>query len=438
MGRTTDGHVASMRQVCVLGAVVVLMVGACGISRPSVPVCAPVPDPSSAATAAHPKEPVYGITRDIDGDGSAVLARRDALSFQPVSRSIAVPEYHDAWALSPDGKQIALGISAPSSEFGGRQGRVGVLLVDLTTMRVLRGIETGIAADALAWLTPTRLVAGLLREGTVLIDPRTGTIVTRWPEFSDPQASAQTDDALVMLAGPDPDTTADTATAPVRLAVVDASAGLRTVSLERIELRSQFADGTHYSDRAGLAVDPTHKRALVVAAGSPIAEVDLRTLRVTYHSNVLEDVQATNDVLAHTRNALWLRDERFLVFGRDVRPSGEFAAGASIIDTADWTSCSINAEAGKATISPDRLLLYADGAGPGVGLRGYTVTGRPAFQLFAGDHLSNVFVAAGRAYIQNMRRFRVVDASTGEILSDIPASFQIADLISASYRNRPT
>jgi hypothetical protein len=248
-----------VRRFPLIGIVAVVTVGlvtvafvACDGRGPPAAVCSPASSPPSGTTPVATNHSVLGITGPRDGSGEAVLARRDPLSLQPVSPQVPIAEYHDAWSLSPDGSQIALAISAP-----GREGRVGVLLVDLDTMKVVRGIETGIAAAALEWLAPRVLIAALQRGGTVRIDPVTGTITNRWPDFSFPDESARTKDSIVMLAGPDPDTSAGSA--PARLAVVDARDGLRSVVLERIRLRVRLANGTEYRDRAGLAVDPERK-----------------------------------------------------------------------------------------------------------------------------------------------------------------------------------
>ena len=86
-------------------------------------------------------------------NGASILARFDPLSLRPVSRQVPIAEYHDAWALSPDGSRVALGMSAP-----GREGRIGILVVDLETMKVVRGIETGVAAEGLG--PQVRLASG--------------------------------------------------------------------------------------------------------------------------------------------------------------------------------------------------------------------------------------------------------------------------------------
>ena len=69
---------------------------------------------------------------------------------------------------------------------------------------------------------------------------------------------------------------------PARLAVVDAGGRAASVVLERIQVGSrqeQVGNDVRIESRhAGLAVEPTGRRAFVAAAGGLIAEVDLQTL----------------------------------------------------------------------------------------------------------------------------------------------------------------
>src|SRR5262245_7249165 len=134
--------------------------------------------------------------------GAAILGRLDPRSLKPVSKTVQLAEYGRAWSLSPDGSQLALGISSGVSLVSPPRpihGRIGVIVVDLPTMKIVSEVSTGIKAEALGWLRPRRLVAALQGRGTVLIDTRTATIVRRWTGFSGPLAWARTRDGLVML-----------------------------------------------------------------------------------------------------------------------------------------------------------------------------------------------------------------------------------------------
>src|SRR5439155_346056 len=75
--------------------------------------------------------------------------------------------------------------------------------------------------------------------------------------------------------------------APVRFAVVGSDGTLRSAALDQVRAGvTKTAAPQAYTqvDLAGLAVDPSAGRAYVVAANDPVAEVDLRTLAVGYHT----------------------------------------------------------------------------------------------------------------------------------------------------------
>jgi hypothetical protein len=388
------------------------------------------------ATAAQ-SEPLLGILQP--PNEGAILARFDPLSLEPVSRQVPVGEYHNAWSASPDGSHLALGVSAP-----GRTGRVGVLIVDLKAMKVVRRIETGIAAEALGWLAPRRLVAGLQRGGTVLVDPLTGRILRRWPGFSFPDTSARSRDGLVMLfPGTLHHTGQREGSAAPRLAVVDAQGRLRSVALEDIQLGVRFVEGVTYADDAGLAVDPGRARAYVFAADAPVAEVALRTMGVSYHRleslflkpGELGDKEVRpEDVGARNRRALWLEAGRALVFGRDFVPArGEasttIAAPATLVDTGSWSSCTLDTSAGGAAFVADRLLAYGSGDPSSLGLRAYSGDGRRVFHLFKGEQVRDVLAGAGRAYVSTARALHVVDVRSGKIVGEIVPPPELVEVV---------
>jgi hypothetical protein len=397
---------------------------------PTIAACRSTPGPSVGMKAAASTRPFLGVVQP--PSGAAILARFDPLSLAPVSHRVAIAEYHDAWSLSPDRSQVALGMST-----SGRAGRIGILVVDVGSVNVVRGIETGVAAEAVAWLSPRVLVGALQRGGTVLVDPVTGKILHRWKSFSSPDASARTADAFVMLAAA-PGPAAGSGGRIARLGVVDARGRLRSVSLERIRLGVHSANGAEYVDRAALAVDPDRGRAYVFAATAPTAEIDLRTMRVSYRSLALgPGTKTKTSVLAQERRALWLGDGRVLVSGRDLMQAGAngfawAATGAILVRTRTWSSCVLEAKAGGAAFERGRVLVYAAGARPGIGLSAYTVAGRKAFHRFDDEEVWSVAANGGRAYAQTPDRLHVVDVRSGQVLKTIGSSLELADVIDDS------
>jgi len=265
-----------------------------------------------------------------------------------------------------------------------------------------------------------------------------------------PDASARTRDGLVLLfPGPLRATAEGEGTAAPRLAVIDAPGRLRSVALERIQLGVRYREGVGFADEARLAVDPGRERAYAFAADAPVADVDLRTMRVTYHR--LEALflgpgefggagaQPKGAVRARNRRALWLGDGHVIVFGRDyVATDGEdFAsipAGATLVDTARWSLCMLDARASGAAFDAERLLVYGPGSPVsrdlrGVGLRAYTVEGRETFHLFDREQVWDVQVTANRAYVRTARAVYLVDARSGNVLSEIVPPPELVDVV---------
>ena len=380
------------------------------------------------------REPLLGML--MRPDTSILFARLDPLSLKPISRRVELGEYHDAWSRSPDGAEVALGISAP-----GESGRVGIVIVNPDEMRVVEEIETGGAAEALAWFAPRLLAAGLVQDGTVLVDPRSGEVLRRWPSLSDPEASARIREGLVMLfRGPASSSSKGSATAAPRLAIVDARGRLRSALLDRIRLRTRSANGIHYADDAGLAVDPERERAYVFAADAPVAEIDLRTLNVSYHRvealflrpGELGGIELQPEhVGARSRGALWLDDGRALLFGRELLPSGgdnfeTVAAGAIVVDTVTWGSCTLDSTASAAKLVGGRVLTY----GPArTGIHAFSLRGRNTFHTLDGQHVWFVGTAGERAYARAQGATYVIDVKSGNVLNRITPPRDLVDVV---------
>ena len=344
-------------------------------------------------------------------------------------------EYHDAWSLSPDRSQLALGISAP-----GRKQRIGILIVDLRAMQVVTRVETGIAAQALGWPAPRRLVASLQTGGTVLVDPLTGKILRRWPGFSYPDASARTRGGFVMLFGGTNEAlfggspvTPPRSIVP-RLGVVDARGRLRSVPLEQIRLTVRYR--LYSADRAGMAVDPSQARAYVFAANAPAAIVDLRTMRVSYRPVALGPRDGENrKVLARDRRALWLEDGQVVVFGLDRLPEAgreTTPAGATLVNTATWRTRLLDRTADGAAFAAGTLLTYRSRGAVRNGLRMYALGGGRGLTLLDGEDVVDVQAASGRAYVRTPSAVYVLDVMSKRIVNKIVPPVELRDVIIGS------
>jgi hypothetical protein len=188
-----------------------------------------------------------------------------------------------------------------------------------------------------------------------------------------------------------------------RLAVVDADGPVRSVELARTRASAFFTGGRQR--RPGLAVDPEGRRAYVVGAGEPVAEVDLRTLRVSYHElgahrsalgrvrDWLEPEAAAKGALdGPDRHALWLGNGLLAVTGQDGRAvrtrRGEVTgmsttpAGLDVVDVRAWRAVHLGRRTTDAALVEGRLLgfgvTFRRGRTAGAGLDVYARgTSRP-------------------------------------------------------------
>ena len=347
-----------------------------------------------------------------------MLSRLDPLTLRPFGRRVQVGEFHDAWSFSPDRSRVALGISAP-----GPTARVGIRVVDLAGMRVLRNIETGIAATALAWLAPDRLAAVLLSGDVVVVDPTSGATIRRWEltsatPFSFAKSARAPGMLVALLAG-------DGRLGAARLVLVDrGGTRLRTIRLRRIVVGETFTPGKELLriQDAGLAVAPRRKRAFVAGARW-LAAVDLVTGAVTYHR--LPGGAAAGSRVSR-RDAEWLGQGLLSVFGQDFVGRGEardlrqVPYGVRVVDTRRWSTRTAAPRATHARRAGRRLLIHATGQtfgrpAAGVGLALHTLPGRRLRHLFEREAME-VEVAGRYAYTLNSRVLRIVAIGSGKVV----------------------
>jgi hypothetical protein len=149
---------------------------------------------AGAEEAAAARAPV-GVVSTLNGDPASV-ARLDPVSLRPAGPRLRLGEYHDGWSFSPDRSQLALGMGG-AGETCGR----GICIVDVDSMRITGDVAAPISVEAVAWLTPRRIVAVLHSGGVLVADPVTGTIVRRHPlrfrTYRPP--SARTPDGFAVL-----------------------------------------------------------------------------------------------------------------------------------------------------------------------------------------------------------------------------------------------
>jgi hypothetical protein len=379
------------------------------------------------------------------GDG-ARLARIDMHTLRPVAGRSTPLGFVDAWAFArPSGNLLALATHAhENSTFD------AVRLVELHGLRLVkRAVPLPGIARALLWARLDRLVAVVHdccspAATVVTIDTGSRRVLVKQELAGDVQAVARAADALVLLETPHNEIGAS------RLSVVSSDGTVRSTPLDRVVAGTTWpADG---SDPIGttrlpaLAVDPAAYRAHVVQPDGPAAEVDLRSLAVTYHdlaaprsalarlSSWLMPSAAAKGLNGPRRVGRWLGDGLLAVTGTDEvareGPDGQRTlsgspAGLAIVDVRDWTIETLDAGADAVTAADGLLLVtgssYSSQAPEpkGMGLAVYGPDRKLRFRLFQGTSSWVQAALGGRAYVGrsgNGSLADVVDLETGQVV----------------------
>jgi hypothetical protein len=369
------------------GALALLLMAGCTALGPdasrratSPATTAPTAPGTPAVTPSLPPGPVArsagGPVMAVVGDPGRELVQLDPDSLRPLpGRRLALTDTVGGYAWSPDGSTLVLGDTDTDALF----------LVDAQRMRMLgkTWLDVPNAPRWFGWLGPRRLLAVVdqpLRDpdaklgdtAVVLVDPLANL-------HGGVQTAVFAGDRAVLL------TTPSEGIGMAGLAVVDdqgtvRSAPLRAISAGDKEPTDQgSSEGVMERREVGLAVDRAGGRAFVVAAGTPVAEVDLATLSVAYHglsqpASLLQRlagwfVPAAEAKLASgpLRSACWLGDGLLAVWGSDarvVKDAGgeptvkETPSGLKLVDTRRWTVTPLHPEATAVRWHHGRLLAF--------------------------------------------------------------------------------
>ena len=334
-----------------------------------------------------------------------------------------------SWTASPDGQKLAIARNDASS----------LRLVDVGRMRVTANIRVGGGAiGALAWLMPGRVLAVQEQPGErqrlLAVDLVKQRVAARQSLGGSVQRLARTPDELVMLLAP------AQAISPARIAVADRRGGVRFVRLARILAGSKLL-GTGSDHRVevqlpGLAADSDRHLAFVVTE-SLVAEIDLRSLAVSYHTldreasflsrlrNWLEPAASAKQVSGHARDVRWLGGTLLAFSGTDTDQSQMRPAGLFVADARSWNVRRIDPGATGFEVAGDVLLATGGSWDPeqertsGIGLAAYGFDGGKRFQLFDGQQAWLAQVYGGRAYVgtSGQEALRIVDLANGTVVA---------------------
>ena len=357
-----------------------------------------------AAEAAGQTErpPLLGI---VWGGSGTEIAKLDALTLRPVSESVRVNEPSWFVARSPSGNRAAFAV-------GRLQDRLRFL--DLQRMRFVGGLRLPGAIGTL-WRDPRRLVvvAGGDPTAVFVVDPLTRR--ARRTHYLDGSVTALARSAgrLVLLLAP------RGRIGPARVAVVGAGGAVRELKVPGVRAGFEVVDQSNYTMRQeapGLAVDPSGRRAVIVPAVGPVAEVDLATFTIALHVTKERSLAARQkQLVGWRRSATWFGPDLIAVSGSDTSSMKQTPAGVTLIDARDWTTRSIEPLAWSVAVAGDTLVAC------GSGLSGYAADGTKRFHLLEGDDVPSVQVLGGYVYVaaDNNTRYTIVNPELGTVVGSV-------------------
>ena len=284
------------------------------------------------------------------------------------------------------------------------------------------------------WVGPRRLLvmAGrpFMGQTPVVVNPRKRRVTRRirWRGLA--FASGEIHGGLVLIAPPSL-RHGRPRLGPARLVHVTVDGRVRSVRLHRIDAGQQDG-GRGRALYPGLAVDRRGNRAFVVAAdGGLVAEVDLRSRRVSYHR--LAEPPAAAKRGPFSRSARWLGAGMLAVSGEDP-PASEPASradpvpyGLRLVDTRTWTIRTVDREAQTFDVAGGLLLArrwYAEHGLTPMGVAAYDFTGKPRWRRFSGSNALVWAPGGRRVYVDvgdhGKRRTYVLELSTGRTVRALP------------------
>ena len=328
-----------------------------------------------------------------------ILGRLDPLTLEPRGPSLRIAEFHAGPVFSPDRRRLAVGLSEstlPGVEPG---GRVGLWIVDRASMEVRWRVVTGIAAEAAAWPTPTRILAYLQGEAVAVIDAQTGEVLRRR------QLQTRGECCLNPMVGLSRGAAVLSAPRGQRglgLSLFDPRGRMRRVPLTRLRM-------------SGTIARAAPSRVLVSAPNAPLAVVNTRNQRKRYVRLPAAPRCPAGASCRAERQLIWLGRDRVAVNDQVSADGG----GGLPARARSWL---VDLDGPRPRlISRQPFLRRSDRALVAFG-RGLTVLerdGRPRFSALPGHRLWNVEAKAGRIYALTDERgpqLFVLDATTGRTL----------------------
>ena len=400
------------------------------------------------AAALAPPAGAQGTPADVplvrmrDGRGSDLLFRLNPRTLQQVGRPIRTFRGGSDLRVSPDGTRLAF-VSPWSRRGPGRPTRIH--FVDLANWRSL-GIARVGRHDwvTVGWVSGGRVVAvsgdGPGPQRLLWVDVRSRKVVVRRAFAGWVVNSLPVPGGLAVVLGP------REGVGPLRILVLDANGGVRIIRLDGVHAGADYAERTGKVLTPAVAVDRENGRMYVVAArGGLVAEVDLASGGVDYHS--LGASASKGNIGVWWRDAVVAGDGRIAVTGTTwPRPPGGRALslpvpfGLRMIDTASWTISTLDPRTDAMQVAGDTVLAAGmRWFGPArrsksTGLLAFDGAGRRAFTRFRGRRV--VLLGSrgdlGYVWVRSTRTAHVIDLDDGHTINTIRTGVRAPWLLTPS------
>jgi hypothetical protein len=389
--------------------IVAILAGAAAIALTSVAAAAPVPSGRLLAITTADPPTVSPALVWVDAATLALLP----------GPSASLPAGAAGGLLSPDRSTYVLGSN----------GQPALSFFDLGRTQFVARLTTGPAGSVypIAWPEQRRLfVEGWaccpVHAEVVVVDPVDRKVVARVPLVGGGFTATRTTDGIVALVEP------KNGIKSVRVAAIDREGRSRWVALSRIKggtkWRGKRADRFATIRQPGFAVDRVGQAAYVIDSSGLVAQVDLRTLQVSYHSKSTRRLaRASKQIDGPMLFARWVGDGRIAVSGTNAKmkktPSGWrqawSPAGVALLDTRTWTSRMLDPGAASFTMSANGVLVPASGV-----LSAYDMDGALRYRVSLPAGTPYISVFGDYAYAWTAEKVALVDLRSGSVVATLP------------------
>jgi hypothetical protein len=217
---------------------------------------------------------------------------------------------------------------------------------------------------------------------------------------------------------------------PLRLVRVSVDGTYRSVLVARVTGGMLVRRPTRrvVTKHPALALDADRGVAYVVAAGSPIAEVDLATLEITYQpvralaarTKMMEGSSRSAAVVGGVLAVAGTTYARVTRNGNTTMTSTPI--GLRLVDPTDWSTRPVDRTTARVISAGSVLLatgLRSDRRRTPTGLTAYDEHGARLWHRFGGEQIAEAQRLGRRLYVEgsNFRAVRVVDAESGSVIA---------------------